>query len=251
MASNQNDTERTSEAHDRRYPVRGVHGRVVTEIGERIIGNRLPPGEPLPREAELMAEFSASRTTVREAIKVLAAKGLVEARQKLGLRVRPQAAWNLLDPDVLNWYAASAPSPQLTDHLVELRTMIEPAACRLAAIRRTAADLEALAQAFSQMSAATNDLISYYQADLAFHRAIFKAAGNPFVDRLGDIVTAVLEVSFNLQQRSLIPAVEGLVLHGPVINAIRERDETAAEQAMLTIIESARQELQAGQSGEN
>lgn len=231
----------------RRYPGRGMHGRLVSEIGERIVGNRLVPGELLPREADLMAEFSASRTTVREAIRVLAAKGLVESRQKLGMRVRPQTAWNLLDPDVLTWYAASAPSPRLTEDMVELRTMIEPAACRLAAARRTADDLDELTDAFRRMQAAIEDVVAYYQADLAFHRAIFKAAGNPFVDRLGEIVSTVLEVSFNLQRRSLIPPVQGLALHAPVLEAIREGDAAAAECAMLTIIESAREELQAGQ----
>ena len=89
------------------YPTRGVHGRLVEQIGRRILGGELAPGAMLPREAELVQELGISRTAVREAIKVLAAKGLVESRQKLGMRVRPERAWNLLDPDVLAWQAAS------------------------------------------------------------------------------------------------------------------------------------------------
>ena len=190
------------------YPTRGVHGRLVEQIGRRILGGELAPGAMLPREAELVRELGISRTAVREAIKVLAAKGLVESRQKLGMRVRPERAWNLLDPDVLAWQAASGPSPELIEHLVELRRMIEPAAARL-----------------------------------AFYRAVFAASGNPFVDRLGAIVSAVLEVSFRLQRRSLLPMALGLAMHERVLAAIRAHDADTAERVMHEIIEEARIEL--------
>ena len=228
------------------YPTRGVHGRLVEQIGRRILGGELAPGAMLPREAELVQELGISRTAVREAIKVLAAKGLVESRQKLGMRVRPERAWNLLDPDVLAWQAASGPSPELTAHLVELRRMIEPAAARLAATRRSAEQLQALASALADMTAAVDDPLAYYRADLAFHRAVFAASGNPFVDRLGAIVSAVLEVSFRLQRRSLIPMAVGLAMHERVLAAVRARDADAAERAMDEIIEEARIELEQG-----
>ena len=226
------------------YRARGVHGRLVEQIGRRILGGELAPGAMLPREAELGHELGTSRTAVREAIKVLAAKGLVESRQRLGMRVRPEAAWNLLDPDVLAWQAVSGPSPELTAHLVELRRMIEPAAARLAAMRRSADQLQALAATLSDMTAAVEDPLAYYRADLAFHRAVFAASGNPFVDRLGAIVSAVLEVSFRLQQRSLIPVTLGLAMHERVLDAVQARDADAAERAMNEIIEEARIELE-------
>lgn len=227
----------------RTYPTRGVHGHLVEVIGQRIVGADLAPGTALPREAELMHEFQASRTAVREAIKVLAAKGLVESRQKLGMRIRAQDDWNLLDPDVLAWYAASSPSAGLVAQMVELRQMIEPAAARLAAERRSPDELAAIEAAFAAMQAGLDDIVAYYRADLAFHRAIFRASGNPFVDRLGAIVAVILEVSFRLQRRSLIPASAGLALHAPVLDAIRQGDAPAAERAMQAIIEAAREEL--------
>jgi len=233
-----------AELHNRTYPNRGIHGRLVEVIGQRIIGNALAPGTPLPREVELMGEFQASRTAVREAIKVLAAKGLVDSRQRRGMQVRPQDDWNLLDPDVLAWYAASSPSAGLFAQMVELRRMIEPSAARLAADRRTEAQLVALELAFASMRSGLDDLVAYYQADLAFHRAIFRASGNPFVDRLGAIVAVVLEVSFRLQQRSLIPAETGLALHAPVLEAIKGRKPDAAEVSMLAIIDAAAVELE-------
>lgn len=233
----------SADERSRTYPARGIHGRLVEAIGQRIVGDSLAPGTDLPREVELMTEFQASRTAVREAIKVLAAKGLVDSRPKRGMRVRAQDEWNLLDPDVLAWYAASSPSAELVAQMVELRRMIEPAAARLAAERRRADELEAIAAAFAAMQAALDDDTAYYQADLAFHRAVFRASGNPFVDRLGAIVAVILEVSFRLQRRSLIPAVAGLALHAPVLEAIRAQNPARAEAAMRAIIDAAAEEL--------
>jgi GntR family transcriptional regulator, galactonate operon transcriptional repressor len=224
---------------------RGLHGRIVEAIGRRILKGAIPPGSALPRESELMGEMGASRTSVREALRVLAAKGLVESRQRLGTRVRPSRAWNLLDPDVLAWQAAEGPAGgELTRHLVELRRLVEPPAARLAGERRGEAELAAVAGAFEAMRAAVALPEAYYRADLAFHRAVFAAAGNPFVDRLGAVVGAVLEVSFGLQRRSLIPFERGLLLHGRVLDAIGARDPAAAEAAMLDIIAAAQLELE-------
>ena len=240
---------RAADERSRTYPTRGVHGRLVEVIGQRIVGDALAPGTDLPREVELMDEFGASRTAVREAIKVLAAKGLVESRQRRGMRVRAQDDWNLLDPDVLAWYAASGPSAGLVAQMVELRRMIEPAAARLAAERRSAGELLQIEAAFAAMQAALDDDTAYYQADLAFHRAVFRASGNPFVDRLGAIVAVILEVSFRLQRRSLIPAAAGLALHAPVLEAISTQNPARAEAAMLAIIDGAADELRLAITG--
>ena len=93
------------------------------------------------------------------------------------------------------------------------------------------------------MEGGVDDPEAYYQADLAFHRALFTAAGNPFIDRLGTIVSAVLAVSFRLQQRSLIPFGLALKLHARVLEAVRARDPAAAEAAMHDIIAEAQLEL--------
>ena len=85
------------------YPRRGLHGEVVHSIGLRIVSGDILPGEPLPPEDELVGDLSVSRTVVREAVRVLAEKGLVEARPKTGTRVRPRSDWNIGDPDVLSW----------------------------------------------------------------------------------------------------------------------------------------------------
>ena len=227
-------------------PGSSVHGSLASEIGLRIVRGDYPPGAILPNEAKWAEMFNVSRSAVREAIKMLMAKSLLASRPKIGSWVEPRERWNLLDPDVLAWQAASGPSPELTGHLVELRRMIEPAAARLAATRRSAEQLQALATALAEMTAAVNDPLAYYRADLAFHRAVFAASGNPFVDRLGAIVSAVLEVSFRLQRRSLIPMAVGLAMHDRVLDAVRARNADAAERAMDEIIEEARIELEQG-----
>src|SRR6185437_14415587 len=94
----------------RRYRSDGVHGRLVHELGRRIVTGRLAPGEVLPTEAALVEELGSGRSAVREAVKVLTAKGLVRTRTKVGTVVQPEAAWNLLDPDVLAWRYQAQPA---------------------------------------------------------------------------------------------------------------------------------------------
>lgn len=233
-------------AAHRVYAARGVHGRVVELLGRRILGAELAPESVLPPETELAQQLGTSRTAIREALKVLAAKGLVEARQKRGTTVRPSRCWNLLDPDVLAWHVAVGPSPAFTQHLVELRRMIEPPTVRLAAARRTAKELAALAAAAAGMRASLDDPRAYFRHDLDFHRAIFTASGNPLVDRLGAIVSAVLEVSFDLHQRASAPSELGLSMHERVLDGVRRKDAAAAERAMLDIIDRGKLELERG-----
>ena len=102
MAGERSDREMT----DLGYPRRGLHGRVVDELGREIVGGRWMAGSPLPNEDDLAAELGVSRTVVRESIKVLQAKGLVEVRPRTGTRVRARRAWHLLDADVVGWLFA-------------------------------------------------------------------------------------------------------------------------------------------------
>src|ERR687887_1744910 len=134
----------------RTYPRRGLHGAVVHEIGVRILDGELKPGDTLPDNGSL-TESEVSRTVVREAIKVLAAKGLVESRPKTGTRVRRREDWNLLDPDVLAWLQDDDVSEEMLRKLTEVRRIIEPAAAELAAARAGAREIAAMQNAFVQM----------------------------------------------------------------------------------------------------
>src|SRR5881398_2664775 len=161
------------------YPEQSLHGRIVHAIGRRIVSGDLRPGDLLPAEPEL----GASRTVVREAIKVLAAKGLVESRPKTGTRVRRRDDWNLLDPDVLAWQQDGAVDDALLGKLTEVRRIIEPAAAELAAARADVRDVAAMEDAFQQMeetaqARAGTDFEAFVQADMRFHLAILQACRN-------------------------------------------------------------------------
>ena len=114
-----------------------VHGALANEIGLRIVRGDYPPGTVLPNEAKWAETFEVSRSAVREAIKMLMAKSLLASRPKIGSRVEPRERWNLLDRDVLAWYATSPDREAFLQTVQEFRHIIEPEATAFAALRRT------------------------------------------------------------------------------------------------------------------
>jgi DNA-binding FadR family transcriptional regulator len=220
----------------RTYPRQGLHGALVHDIGVRILGGELEPGEALPTEAELTGDVAASRTVLREAIKVLAAKGLVESRPKTGTRVRLRSDWNLLDPDVLAWQLEAGPPRDFLEHALELRRMIEPGAARLAAERATDEDIEELEQAHAAMSEA-EDLDAWIEPDVRFHAILVRAARNELLERLSAIVSAMLRTLFMVSSRPPSTFTRALPLHQAIIDAIRAHDPDLAEAATLRLLE--------------
>ena len=141
-----------------------VHSSIANEIGLRIVRGDYPPGTILPNEAEWSANFGVSRSVVREAIKMLMAKNLLSSRQKIGSWVAPKEYWNLLDRDVLSWYAASPGNRSFLKTVQEFRRIIEPEAAALAAQRRSDEDMEAITLACREMGTAPS-LASRVAAD--------------------------------------------------------------------------------------
>ncbi len=120
---------------ERKNTTRALHERIIDDLGQEIVSGGLKPGERLHSDLELIERFAASRTAIREAMKVLSTKGLIEARQRAGTRVRPRAEWDLLDTDVLGWHTPDAINDTFLKDLEELRELIEPEAAGLAAMR--------------------------------------------------------------------------------------------------------------------
>lgn len=237
-----------------RYPNTGIHGRIVHGIGEDIVSGRLEAGARLPADKELMARFEASRTALREALKVLTTKGLIESRQRAGTLVRPRADWDLLDQDVLSWHSPENISEAFTADLVELRELIEPAAAKLAASRATSDDLARIEAAYLRMERWVDDYEKFYIADRDFHLAVLYASHNQLVQRLASIIGTVLSIGFSLQKQAGIPLREALESHYGVFEGIRDRDRRAAERAMRVTIRrgkntlSRRREIMRGQN---
>jgi DNA-binding FadR family transcriptional regulator len=207
----------------------------VHEIGVRIVDGELKPGETLPDNG-FVGDAEVSRTVVREAIKVLAAKGLVESRPKVGTRVRPRRDWNLLDPDVLAWQLEAGPPREFLQDALELRQLIEPAAARLAAGRATDDEIAALEEAFAAMSDA-EDLEASIDADVRFHSILLQAAHNELLEHLSSIVTAVLRMLFAFSSRRPRTFTRALPLHEAIIEAVESHDPEAAEAAVLRLLE--------------
>jgi DNA-binding FadR family transcriptional regulator len=227
----------------RLYPSAALHGQVAHEIGRQIVSGVIREGEFLPREAELSERFSVSRQAVREALKVLAAKGLILSRRRAGTCVTPRAAWNLLDPDVLAWHSPEELAPDFLSDLVELRRLIEPAAARLAAARGVPAKIASIGEALDAMRRAVDEPDAFYAADVDFHIAVFGASGNTLIERLSTILRPLLRSSFRLQGEAGGSLRHWVPLHEAVYDAIVARDPAAAGTAMDGVLALASSDL--------
>ena len=200
-----------------------------------------PSGETLPNETALGLELGVSRSVIREAVRVLASKGLVSARPKLGTRAQPREYWNVLDPEVLTWIIEADDSPVLMAHLVELRNIIEPQAARLAAARATVKDLKRLDHWYAQMVASSAGGDERIAADVELHNAIVAASHNEFLVQLGITLGGVLRASQRVSSRA--PGDE-LPLHLDVLEAIRSGDGDRSEDAMKRLLQSVAADLE-------
>ncbi len=218
---------------DRTYPRRGLHGEIVHDIGVRILRGELKPGDPVITGLD---EQEVSRTVVREAIKVLAAKGLITSRPKTGTHVRDRRDWNVLDPDVLAWRLEADTGDDFYLDVFETRRVIEPAVAALAATRATEDEIAALEEAFSAMEESVGqDADAYIAADIRFHELILEGCHNELLTNLGSTLRAVFRASFT---RTKGVAQETLPIHGDVLEGIRTGDSAAAEGAMLRLIDT-------------
>src|SRR5690606_34269826 len=150
------------------------------ELGFAIVSGRYPQGSILPSDSELLERFGVSRTVLREALKTLAAKGLIEARARIGTRVLPRGRWNLFDADVLAWHFELGPDIAFLRSLAEVRIGIEIEAAALAAERASPEQAETMIACVDRMAGAENPA-DFARHDLEFHRAVAEASGNPFM----------------------------------------------------------------------
>ncbi|MEF2550982.1 FadR/GntR family transcriptional regulator [Aurantimonas sp. A2-1-M11] len=211
---------------------------LAATFGRRIASGGLACGEVLPTEKELQSQYGVSRTVVREAVRHLAAKGLVSVGPKVGTKVRERIEWNMLDPDVMGWHLTAAIRRPFIESLYEMRLINEPQAARLACERITRDQVSRLEAALAGMRDNPRGSPELIAADLAFHRVILEATGNPMLVSLGAMIERSLSISFSLSWRQN-PQEETLRQHSRVSDAIIAGDREAAELFMRRLIESA------------
>ncbi len=220
---------------------RTMHGRVVEWIGLRIVSGEFDPGSQLPNETDLGARLSVSRGAVREAVKALAAKGLVEPRPRIGTIVLPRHHWNLMDRAVVAWHGRTADDRFLHD-LLELRLMVEPMAARFAAERANSVQVTALEVAYAGMAEYAGALPAaeeaFVAADLAFHLTILHASGNQLVEQLGQLLETGLRHALKATSHLPDGVRTTLPLHHAVLVAVRGRRPIAAERAARKLLEA-------------
>ena len=212
---------------------RNLFAQVVEELGSRIVGGHFKPGDTLPNEADLGREIGASRSVVREAVKSLASKGLLETRTRVGTTVLQPTQWNLLDLDVLRWRYAAMPPMQFFQEMFEIRRMIEPEAASLAAQRATDADLAVMAQAFHDIETAEESSSGAIDADVRFHRSILNASHNELIMQMGALISVGLMISFRISSSSFGVFV---LHHKRVMEAIRAHDPALARTQMQKLL---------------
>ncbi len=209
-------------------------------LAGRIIAGRYAEGAVLPSVEVLADELGVSRTVVREAMRVLSAKGFVVARQRAGTSVRPRRDWNLLDKDVLGWLFAGRDGHAFSDSLLALRRILEPEAAALAAHHGRGQDIAALEEAHGRMKRSVeDDPKEWVLADVDFHVALFTATGNVFLEQLARIIRTALLATFEVSTRQADSNTESLRLHGELVDHIRLRNAEAARADMVQLLKVA------------
>jgi DNA-binding FadR family transcriptional regulator len=219
----------------RRFLGSSVHHSVAQEIGSRIVRGDFPEGSSLPNEAQWSEFFGVSRSAIREAIKILMAKGLLNSRPKVGTWVENRDRWNLLDRDVLSWYASAPNALGFLRTVQEFRYIIEPEAAALAAERRSDSEMTEITRALEGMANAPT-LSERTRADTQFHLAILKATHNELLIPLGTLIESALNnlfVHVTREANSLRYAQE---LHAEIERRIRLQDPEGARQAVRILL---------------
>jgi DNA-binding FadR family transcriptional regulator len=211
---------------------------LVQKLGSSIVRGDLPAGKSLPIETELGRKFGASRTVMREAVKILSTKGLIGQRPRVGTFVHPEEKWDLLDAEVLTWILDRHYSHSLVREFLEVRIGIEPAAAALAATKATDADKELLKQKLDRMKAALEGHVDPVAADIAFHATILEISHNRFYHQLTPIVETALRFSIRLTNQAK-GAVADYDAHEKIYAAIRSGNADAAAKACRELIREA------------
>ena len=222
-------------------PIRGqsLTHRITHNLGVAIVTGVYSEENPVPIEAALCRQYKASRPVLREAVKMLTAKGLLVSRPRLGTQVQPEEHWNMLDPDVLGWLLERKFSPSLLMEFNEIRLAVEPGAAELASRVATESDKAAIQAAIVRMQAAENGDDDPLDSDIAFHVSVLRASRNRFYCQLTGFIATALGFSIRMSNRNKGVKLASSADHKKVADAIIAGHPAAARDAMRKLIQEA------------
>ena len=226
---------------ERREP---AHTVIARDLGIAIVTGQHPPGSVIPGEIDIAGQRGVSRSVVRESLRMLSAKGLVESRPKSGTRVRERALWNLLDPDVLAWMFEGEPPATFVRSLFQLRMIVEPAAAEMAATFRTADQLVRMDAALTRMATHGLDTPEGQAADQTFHNAILEATENELLVSLSGSIGSAVRWTTIFKFRDRRRPRDSMPQHRHLFDAIAARDPAAARDATIVLLQQAHEDTE-------
>lgn len=209
-----------------------------------IVSGRHLPGTTLPGEVDLASAHSVSRSVVREALRTLAAKGLIDSRPKAGTRVRNRGDWNMLDPDLLTWMFEGEPPMGFVDNLFQLRLIVEPAAAELAARFRTTRHIGRMGHALEIMEEMGLTTAEGQAADQQFHNVLLEATGNDLLVSLSGSIGSAVRATVLFKARKAKQLRDSIPLHRDLFSAITDGLPAAAKAACTALILQAHEDTE-------
>lgn len=215
---------------------RNLTQELVHELGSAIVRGDYVVDGRFPSEAAIGETFDVGRSATREAVKMLAAKGLIHSRPKKGISVLPESQWNLFDPDVLGWLLDARPSRELLLEFAQMRIGIEPEAAALAALYGTAEMVAKIETAHQRMIAAAGGRDDPLASDIDFHIAILRASGNRFCAHLSTFVETALRVSIRFTNATKGVKGPDVSAHGDILGAIKKKNANLARKQVRKLL---------------
>ncbi|WP_158971590.1 FadR/GntR family transcriptional regulator [Paraglaciecola sp. L3A3] len=217
--------------------------QVARELGRRIVAGTFEPGSLIEDENALADRYQVSRVVVRDAVKILVGKGLLDVRRGIGTKVRPRNEWILLDDDVLAWHITATPKIEFISQLMDVRLAFEPKAAKWAAERASTEDLKEIDDACIRMEQETGSLEKFIVADALFHKAVLRAAHNEFLNAMEGVIYSALLVSVRITNQDPRNNSDSVAYHREVYEAIANRDGGLAEKLTEKLLNDALRRL--------
>ncbi|TLU64321.1 FadR family transcriptional regulator [Thalassotalea litorea] len=213
--------------------------QVARELGRRIVAGSFEPGSLIEDENALADRYQVSRVVIRDAVKILVGKGLLDVRRGIGTKVRPRNEWILLDDDVLAWHITAPPNKEFISQLMDVRLAFEPKAARWAAERADDKSLKEIEEAVVRMEQESGSLEKFVVADALFHRAVLRAAHNEFLTAMEGVIYSALLVSVRITNQDPRKNSDSVKFHRDVYEMIASGDGVGAEQLTEKLLTDA------------